>query len=424
MKHSFATFSLVLALATAAGCTNKVEIPALAGPSTLAYSILLTATPDTIIQDGVSSTNITITARDGAGQEITGRQLRAEIRVDGVTQDFGTLSTKSPVTGSTIRYTSPPASPLATGQVTQIVTVAVTPTDAGDFGNTTTAGRQVQIRLVPQGVIQPTNPVLVAVFEFTPSSPAAFGQVVFDASKTTNAGVACLNNCSYAWNFGDGTTGTGLTTTHQYRTVGVFQPTLTVTDTRGAQATRVLSITVTAATPPTVSAITVSPSGGATVGQSLFFSAVATPALGRSIVRYDWNFGDGRSSSGSSTSHAYSSTGTFAVGLVVTDDVGAEGRSNTSVTVGTGTPTGGLTFLPSAPRVGQPVVFNASAITPATGATIVSYRFNYGDGSEEVGTAALQSHVYGAAGTVVARVTVTDSLGRTATATTTVTITP
>jgi PKD repeat protein len=70
------------------------------------------------------------------------------------------------------------------------------------------------------------------------------------------------------------------------------------------------------------------------------------------------------------------------------------------------------------------VVFNASAITPATGATIVSYKFNYGDGSEETGTQAFQSHVYGAAGTVVARVTVTDSLGRTATATVTVTITP
>ncbi|MDP2321873.1 MAG: PKD domain-containing protein [Acidobacteriota bacterium] len=422
MPTSIKTLAGILLLAGLAGCTNKVEIPALAGPSTLGYSILLTSNTTSLIQDGVSTATITITARDSNGQPLVGKQLRAAIMVGGVVQDYGTLSTKTPTTGGTITYTSPPASPIVGGQVAQTVTIAVTPIDSGDFLNELARG--VDIQLVPQGVILPTNPALVAAFTVTPGSPAAFSQAVFDASSTTNAGVACLNNCSYAWNFGDGTTGTGLTTTHQYRTVGVFQPSLTVTDTRGAQATTIRSITVAVATPPSVTGITVSPSGGATVGQTLFFSAVATPAPGRTIARYAWSFGDGSSGSGSSTSHAYSSTGTFAVGLVVTDDVGAEGRSAASVTVGAGTPTGALTFLPAAPRVGQPVVFNASAITPATGATIVSYRFNYGDGSEEVGPQALQSHVYGAAGTVVARVTVTDSLGRTATATTTVTITP
>lgn len=422
MPTSIKTLAGILLVVGVAGCTNKVEIPALAGPSTLGYSILLTSNTTSLIQDGVSSATIEITGRDSNGQPITGRPLRAAIIVGGVVQDYGTLSTKSPITGGTLRYTSPPASTLAGGQVAQTVTIAVTPLDSGDF--LSELARGVDIQLIPQGVILPNNPGLTAAFTVTPTSPAAFSQAVFDASSTTNAGVACLNNCSYAWNFGDGTTGTGLTTTHQYRTVGVFQPSLTVTDIRGAQATTIRSITVAVATPPSVLPITVSPSGGATVGQTLFFSAVATPAPGRTIARYDWSFGDGRSGSGSSTSHAYSSTGTFAVSLVATDDVGAEGRSNASVTVGTGNPIGGLTFLPSAPRVGQSVVFNASAITPAIGATIVSYKFNYGDGSEETGPQAFQSHVYGAAGTVVARVTVTDTLGRTATATVTVTITP
>src|SRR5688572_10489233 len=98
MQNISRLISTVAGLALVMGCTTKdVEIPALAGPSTLAYSIVLTTANDTLTQDGVSSTNIDIVARDHAGQPINGRPLRAAILVDGIIQDFGTLSTKSPV---------------------------------------------------------------------------------------------------------------------------------------------------------------------------------------------------------------------------------------------------------------------------------------------------------------------------------------
>lgn len=422
MPTSIKTLAGILLVAGLAGCTNKVEIPALAGPSTLGYSILLTSNTTSLIQDGVSSATIEITGRDSNGQPINGRPLRAAIFVGGVVQDYGTLSTKSPVTGGTLRYTSPPASPLAGGQVTQVVTIAVTPLDSGDFLNEMARG--VDIQLIPQGVIVPTNPGLTAAFTVTPGSPAAFSQAVFDASSTTNAGVACLNNCSYAWNFGDGTTGTGLTTTHQYRTVGVFQPSLTVTDIRGAQATTIRSITVAVATPPTAS-FTVSPSGSAGVNQDLFFNASASlPALGRTIVRYDWNFGDGRTSSGVTTSHRYQAPGAYQVTLAVTDDVGAVGRpaNPTSITVAGGGPTVTATATPPTQVRNSPIVFNVTA-TPTSGSTIVSYKFVYGDGGQDTGSAPTQTHVYTAAGTYPVAVTVTDSIGRTTTVTVTVTIT-
>ena len=259
------------ALAVLVGCTVKdVDQPALAGPSTLGYSIVLATNTDTLIKDGVSTANIQITARNASGQEVTGRPLRAEIMVDGVVQDYGMLSTKSPVTGSTLRYTAPAGSAIAMGNTAETVTIAVTPTDSGDYRGELV--RQVDIRLVPQGIIMPTNPNLVAAFAFTPTAPLSFQIASFDATTSTNAGVSCGQACSYSWNFGDGTTGTGQTTTHQFRSVSLFAVTLTVTDSRGATAMSTKSINVAPPEKPDVD-FTMSPQVGAFVGQPIFFNA-------------------------------------------------------------------------------------------------------------------------------------------------------
>ncbi len=88
-------------------------------------------------------------------------------------------------------------------------------------------------------------------------------------------------------------------------------------------------------------------------------------------------------------------------------------------------PTAALTVAPASPKPGQNANFNASGSLPGSGANITSYTFNWGDGSpEEVHTNPLQSHVYTNAGTFVATVTVTDSLGRTKAAQVTVTVAP
>jgi len=319
-----------IALAALTACTVKdVDVPALAGPSTFVHSITMVADRDILTQNGVDFTDIRITSTSPTGQP-ENIPLRAQILVDGVVQDFGTLSTKTPVTPATIRFTAPPALALATANVPQTVTIEVTPTNNGDFRNE--FARQVQIRLVPQGVILPTNPALVAAFTFTPTAPRILDTVTFNASSTTNGGTSCGVNCTYAWNFGDGTTGAGMFVAHTYRAVGTYPVSLTVTDARGAQANITLPVPVGAGAPPTV-VFTTSPEDPEP-GKAVFFNASESrPATGRVLVDYFWDFGDGTTASGVAVTHTYQNEGTFVVTLKVTDDAGTFVVASQSVTV-------------------------------------------------------------------------------------------
>jgi PKD repeat protein len=416
------TFTTVLAaaLTALAGCTVKdIDQPALAGPSTLAHSIIMVAERDTLTQNGVDFTDIRITSLGPGGQSET-IPLRAQVFVEGVAQDFGQLSTKSPITPTTIRYTAPPGSTLAGAQVPTVVTIAVTPSNNGDFRGEFT--RQLDILLLPQGVILPTNPNLLADFTVRPASPKAFETATFDASTTTNNGVACLSACSYAWNFGDGTSGIGVTTTHIYRTAGTYAVTLTVTDSRGATAVRTISLTVDTPVLPSA-VIDVTPTAPV-VGQDVFFSAARTTSpSGRAIVAYEWNFGDGTTGAGVTTSHRYSAQGAYTVVLRAIDDAGVAGPAQTTVSVGVGGPTVQFTFLPTAPRVNQTVTVNITA-TPTGATTIQSYTINWGDGTIETSANPTQSHAYVTAGQFVITVTATDSLGHFRNTTQAITVAP
>jgi hypothetical protein len=79
-----------------------------------------------------------------------------------------------------------------------------------------------------------------AAFTASPLSGAAPLAVSFDASASSDDGTIV----SYAWDFGDGGTGTGIQTAHTYSAGGKFTVTLTVTDDDGLTGRATATITV------------------------------------------------------------------------------------------------------------------------------------------------------------------------------------
>ena len=101
-----------------------------------------------------------------------------------------------------------------------------------------------------------------------------------------------------------------------------------------------------------------------------------------SIVDYQWNFGDGDRGSGRTAQHAYDDPGTYVVTLTVVDPYGRTASTSQSVTVTAGvSPTAAFVYSPTNPRVGNAINFNASSSRAAAGGRIVSYTWDFGDGS-------------------------------------------
>ena len=146
----------------------------------------------------------------------------------------------------------------------------------------------------------------------------------------------------------------------------------------------------------------------------LFDASTSQAPPNNPIVSYSWNFGDGRTGSGRLVSYQYSTPGTFVVSLTITDAFGRSATTSQLINVSAGVnPTAAFAFSPTDPLPGTTVNFNASASRAAPGQTIVSYTWDFGDGSPGA-TGVQTSHKYVLLGNYTATLVVTDSAGRTA----------
>jgi PKD repeat protein len=168
---------------------------------------------------------------------------------------------------------------------------------------------------------------------------------------------------SWDWDFGDGDTGAGETTSHAYAAEGVYTVSLTVTDDFGnnGNTTTTATITAPALLPPVADA------GGpysGLVNEAVAFNGTASTDPDGTIVRYDWDFGDGTvlTDAGPTPTHTYTTADTYNVVLTVTDNDGLSDSDSATATITEPTGDGDafLTFMnaPNSPSTNVGKVLN------------------------------------------------------------------
>jgi PKD repeat protein len=332
-------------------------------------------------------------------------------------------------------------------------TVTLTVTD--DDGLTDTATSDVTVS-PPE--LQPP----VASFTFSPTSPLVDETVTFDASASYDPDGTIV---SYDWDFGDGLSDTGEIVTHAYSAAGTYTVTLTVTDNDGLTDTITKDIVV-SAPPATViyvdpSTVSANPGGYFTINIDI----ADVTDLYSWQVKLRWTLGlldiDAEDivegpflKQGGITVFAkkvftnYIDIGCSLLGTVPGVTGSGTLATATFKVLKTGNATLELYFTklqnsslqeiphtsqdgyfyttwpvadfsyspnpldnPGHPIQGETITFDASSSYDPDGGTIVSYEWDFGDGTSDTGQ--IVTHAYDAAGSYFVTLTVTDDEGET-----------
>ena len=208
----------------------------------------------------------------------------------------------------------------------------------------------------------------VANFDYTPDFPLVGQPVEFtDHSEDPDGHIV-----SWLWDFGDGFQSTAQNPAHAYQDDGVYTVRLTVTDDDGAT-TWIEKLVVIGNSSPHA-AFSFSPPAPL-AGQTIQFIDESTDPDGQ-IMSWEWDFGDGTTSTERNPTHTYETPGTYKVKLQVVDDDGASDMVEQEVNVG-----GVLAdfeWSPRNPIAMEPVQFTDRSISGED--DIVSWSWDFDDG--------------------------------------------
>lgn len=210
----------------------------------------------------------------------------------------------------------------------------------------------------------------------------------------------------YRWDFGDGTTATGIAINHVWREPGQFAVTLTVDDgTALSNSTNTVTKTIEVMPAP---AAQIAAPAVACAGQMTRFDLSNLPdTADPSTVR--WTFGDGATLDGKAVSHAYARPGTYSVSVSAPVDR----AGNTLVTpfareIVINRPPIAILKVERKTCAGTAISFDASRSFDPDG-SLNSYHWDFGDG--QTGKGMNITHSYAKPGNYRPKLTVTDQSG-------------
>jgi PKD repeat protein len=205
----------------------------------------------------------------------------------------------------------------------------------------------------------------------------------------------------YVWDFGDYVTKYIDHPLHSYRSSGIYDVSLTVTDNRGTTTREVTSITI----HDNVSPIPVIIGPNVTkIGQAVDFSANSSYDTDGEIIEYAWDFGDGATSYLAETQHIFTEDGEKTITLILTDNNQDKNDAFTVINVSANVPPEIHVATYRTGIVFKEMVFNSESID--TDGEIVSTFWAFGDGETALGDTAI--HNYTTPGTYLGSISVTD----------------
>jgi PKD repeat protein len=166
------------------------------------------------------------------------------------------------------------------------------------------------------GFIVVTNPPVTDFYTSNQYGASPFTISFFDRSRGADP-------MTWHWDFGDGTTSDRQNPTHTFKTDGEFTISLTVTNQYGSN-TRTIPAYIGVGNPPLTEFSAMPVEGDVPLAVKFTDASTNRPSA------WNWNFGDGSSSTERDPTHTYTKPGVYFVTLRVSNHFGSDGLTKSS----------------------------------------------------------------------------------------------